>query len=391
MAIVERKNKDGSITHQVKVRDPNGNWYPSETFLDPLAALTHEVELKKKRRSGVVMITQDAKNTTFNEFWEVWSQENRSDCSEGWKKSQDQMHRDYVSPAIGRLLLSKIEPKHILHALNRVRKMGRAESTVLLVYNLIQRVFGDVVGFYRMLPESPVMPKHHRPRVKETESQFLEPVDAWKLLEATRGHWAGPAVWLETLAGLRTEATVALIWSDIRWDLAQAIVRRAFKQKIRKIESFPKGKRPELVPLVQPLLEYLRELYERAVDKTGFVCQGPRGGMLKPETYGPNLKALCRQAGVPEVSAHILRHSCGELFTGVGATQEDLRRLLHHKDVKTTARYTHRTDERLMAIASRVERPKLRVVGEQESSRELFPQGSESAYAAPNDEVRDAL
>ncbi len=76
--------------------------------------------------------------------------------------------------------------------------------------------------------------------------------------------------------------------------------------------------------------------------------------MLSYETYLRALRRACQEAGVPEVTPHELRHSCAELYVQAGATAEDIRRLLNQSSLTATARYMHRTDERLNLIASRL-------------------------------------
>ena len=401
MAIIERKKSNGSFTYQVKVRDPQGDWYPSKSFSDRLEAQEHELNLKKMNRAGEVLCSSDAKETSVSEYWEVWSAENRSKSSVSWVSSQNQMWRDYIEPVIGNVMMAKVKPPHILKILNRMRDGSqmrdgkpRSEATCLLVYATLQKMFGDAVGFYEMLAKSPVLPKHHRPAVSKKLSRFLEPKDAWTLLDGARPDPVlGPPVWLELLAGLRREATLALMWPDISWDTSQAVIRRAFKTNgQRVIVDFPKGKDWEYVPMPRPLLDYLFEVYQ-GVDPHGFVCRGPNGGMLKPETYAPRLKALCRRIGLPEwVSPHKLRHSASEIYVSEGASQVDVQRLLNHKDASTTARYMHRTDERLRAIAGRISRPDLRVVGGgNKDVPENVPSGEQLVVRGTRDEAGHAI
>ncbi len=67
------------------------------------------------------------------------------------------------------------------------------------------------------------------------------------------------------------------------------------------------------------------------------------------------LKKYCVEVGVTPITLHELRHSYTELWIANGATVEDSRRLLHHKSSATTARYIHRTDDRLRAIAEGID------------------------------------
>jgi site-specific recombinase XerD len=74
--------------------------------------------------------------------------------------------------------------------------------------------------------------------------------------------------------------------------------------------------------------------------------------MLSYQTLYKGLKALCRTAGLPEVSPHELRHSCTELWVHNGASKEDCGRQLNQSNASTTERYMHRTTDRLEAIGA---------------------------------------
>lgn len=85
-----------------------------------------------------------------------------------------------------------------------------------------------------------------------------------------------------------------------------------------------------------------------------FVVLNQKGGFLAYANYLLGLRRLCDEAGVRRVTPHELRHSCTELYVQAGASAEDIRRLLNQSSLTATARYMHRTDERLSGIAERV-------------------------------------
>lgn len=363
MAIEERINKDGSRSFRSRVKDRVGKFYQSSWKRNRDEAMGEEAEQLAKKRVGEqsLDLSNEGSRYTVDEFWGVYQVENRVAVSEGWKISQDQMWRDYCSPIIGKRRLSEVGIPEIGRILTRMAELGRGPQLRKHVYGLLNQVFDSAVNYYGMIKTNPVSAKYHGVKVPETESAFLRPEQSWRLLEVAVDE---PAVWIELLAGLRTEATVALTWPNVLWDLNQFYICRAWKHKIRRIEEFTKGRKPEYVPMTPVLKDYLWERYLRVpeVDRTGLVCLSPRGKQLTPETLLPRLKGLCRKARLPEVSPHKLRHSCTELFVSEGASQEDLRRLLNHKRGTTTIRYMHRTDDRLQAIAARIQKPDLKLV-----------------------------
>jgi hypothetical protein len=179
MAIVKRTKVDGSSSFQVRVKDPEGKWFEASTYDNKEDALHEELRLLSLKKKGSRAASEDAKKITLNEYWAVWSKENRTEVSEGWKISQDQMYRDYVKPILGDLIMIKIGPPEIGRVLNRAKEKGRSTKTRSLIYTLMRKMFNDAVEYYDMLDRCPVRSKLHRPKITERKRNFLLPVQAW--------------------------------------------------------------------------------------------------------------------------------------------------------------------------------------------------------------------
>jgi integrase len=217
-------------------------------------------------------------------------------------------------------------------------------------------MLGDAVEFYEFMELNPVK-KRFRPKIRREEREFLTPTESWRLLEVSRHHPHGAAVWVSLLAGLRPGEVQALRWSAIDFDRSQILIRASFNKKLRMIQDHPKQGDWGRAPIPRALQEFLRE---RSAGKKpeDFVAENFIGGMLNYETFASRtLPALCKEAGIKRITPHELRHSCTELYVEAGASAEDLRRLLNHKSLTATLRYIHRTDERLMSVADRVGNP----------------------------------
>jgi integrase len=387
MAIVKRKTKAGIVRYQVRVEDRNGKWFPSVTFDSLTDAKAEDARLCALRDQGKEVQVDDARKVTVFDFWEVWSEENRTDVSDGWKISQNQMFRDYVRPVLGEMKMIEVDAPAIGKVMNRAKKMGKSDQTREHIYTLLRRMFGDAVEYYEMLSVNPVKPKFHRPKVKQKERNFLLPAQSMQLIEYSRNHYLGPAVWLSILAGLRVSEVQGLVGQNVQFELGQILICRAYNNKTRSMQNYPKQQDWAYVPLPPMLREYLLTL---DFGPDAFVAPGPDGiGMLSYNTYLPALARLCQRAGVPAITPHELRHSATEVYVQAGATEEDLRRLLNHASAVSTRRYIHRTNSRLVQIAGNIS-PALRVIEGGAVSPLASPAGSRTASVSPKGGVSNA-
>ncbi|MCM0604706.1 MAG: site-specific integrase [Xanthomonadaceae bacterium] len=357
MAITTKHNAKG-VRYTVRVRDPLGAWYQAQTFDRKIDAEKRELELIQRRMTGSNSMPLELRQMPLSTYWEKWKVECRTRVSMGWKQSQDTTARKYILPYLGEKRLTEIRSPDIGVLLHTLERKGLSEQSSLHVYNLLHKMFEDAVEFYELIELNPVR-KRFRPKVFRTEREFLNPNEAWKLLEVARTHPKGAAVWISILSGLRPGEVQALRWSSIDFDRNQILIRATYNKKTRTVQDHPKQKDWGRAPMPNPLVEFLREKsHGKKLDE--FVVQGQTGNMLIYDKFVTHeLPRLCRLAGVKRVTPHELRHTCTELYVQAGASAEDLRRLLNHKSLSATLRYIHRTDEQLQSIAEKVlQKPK---------------------------------
>lgn len=190
-----------------------------------------------------------------------------------------------------------------------------------------------------------------RPRRKAR----LPRVPRWDVVEKLLGECARPRdralLALMAYGGLRRSEIVALDVSDYVPEFG-----------LRRVRS--KGGHETAVPLPEVaraiLSAYLAmERSSAAASEPLFVVRyRTRGGewverRMSDHRVWKIVKALGRQAGIPQLHPHAFRHSCGvELLRRTGGNLRAVQEHLRHSDIQTTTVYTRLTQPELQKVVS---------------------------------------
>ncbi len=121
-----------------------------------------------------------------------------------------------------------------------------------------------------------------------------------------------------------------------------------------------KGNKDRMVKLSPQLLIVLRDYWRE--------CRPVAGGWLFPQTRDPGramdpatadriVARAARRAGITRrVSPHTLRHCYATHLLEAGTDLRSIQMLLGHANLKTTARYTHVSDQHLRSVVSPLDR-----------------------------------
>ncbi|KAB7787906.1 tyrosine recombinase XerC [Bifidobacterium cebidarum] len=121
----------------------------------------------------------------------------------------------------------------------------------------------------------------------------------------------------------------------------------------RTIKVTGKGNKQRVVPFGIPAMKALRTWLEHGrpkllnLNSADALFLGARGGRLNQRVAREVVHKAAREAGVPDISPHALRHSAATHMLDGGADLREVQELLGHASLKTTQRYTHVSIEQL--------------------------------------------
>ncbi|MFF8905975.1 tyrosine-type recombinase/integrase [Streptomyces olivaceoviridis] len=211
------------------------------------------------------------------------------------------------------------------------------------------------------------------PTVDRKEVRPLDAGEAKALLKTARSHRLY-ALWLLLVStGLRRGEVLGLTWSDVDLNAGTLRVRRNV-QRIRRelIFGTPKTMRSvRTVSLPRRCVQALTQ--HRATQDRERKIAGPKwkpaegqpaglifttstGRVIDPRGLNRMLTILCRDARVPRVRVHDLRHTCASLLLAQGVDARTIMETLGHSTITMTLdTYAHVMGTTLRAAADRMD------------------------------------
>ena len=192
-----------------------------------------------------------------------------------------------------------------------------------------------------------------RPRLKKSEifePQVWSPVDLAHFLDFTRND-SLQALWnVLALTGMRRGEALALKWSDIAGDYKHVAIKRGMTRAGGTVYiSAPKSRQARSIDLLPETATALRR-HKRADNRKGpkkvtgstFVFRQANGDMLSPSGVTARFLRLSKQADLPRIRLHDLRHTHATHMLEAGANFKAVQERLGHSDpIVTINSYVH--------------------------------------------------
>ncbi|HEY6541612.1 MAG TPA: tyrosine-type recombinase/integrase [Ktedonobacteraceae bacterium] len=207
------------------------------------------------------------------------------------------------------------------------------------------------------------------PHIERYEGQILTVEQARKLLEVARGSRYDVLLLVAVTTGMRRGELVALRWVDVDLEYGMLQVRHTVSRApgMGCVEGEPKtkaGRRKILLSSV--VMEALKEQKVRqeqvrikAGDRwreRGLIFSNKYGGFLNPDYVWRWFKKLLRQANLPDVRFHDLRHGAATVLLAAKVDLKVVSELLGHSSVAITADiYAHVLPEMQQEVVKKMD------------------------------------
>lgn len=326
MAHKIRGKKEGSISQR-----PNGSWraqvYISGKRLSFSSKSKQEclVWLRSKQSQIDKGLTYDSSRITLSEYVTGWLSSVKASLRYTTWSQYKSMTELYILPGIGMLKLGDLKPDHIQRLYDQLLERGIGRYALLKTHTVLRSALSRAIktGVLSRNPAGSII----LPKEPANEMQILDESQVNRLLVSANGRRFEALYHLAVATGMREMEILGLKWTDLDWvRQTLKVERQLLRPHGQGIEfSSPKtrfGKRT--IKLGSKTMEALRQHDQRQQQdrvkaggqwvEHGLIFTNHTGGPLECRNLLRDYKQLLKDAGLPPIRFHDLRHTAASIM-----------------------------------------------------------------------------
>jgi integrase len=345
------KRKDGLFQGMYTTHTPDG---PKRKYVYGRKYKHVQKKLAEAMGDASKGILYDDENQTVAQYMERWLEDSaRGDLGHRAYHNYKLQIRQHISPAFGRLKLSRLTAAHIQSLYAAKLRDDLKPSSVRYIHAVLHRGLEQAVRF-NLIPFNPAA-RVDPPKIRQEEITPLDAEQARRFLHAARGDRFEALYVLSLTTGLRMGEALGLRWSDIDLDAGTLRVSRQV-QRMREggglVFSEPKNASRRTLELPQRAVEALRSHRKKQAEEklratgygdSGLVFATGKGTPIDAQNIiNRFFKPLLKRAELPDIRWHDLRHTYATLLLARGTHPTYVQKSLGHASVQLTLdRYSH--------------------------------------------------
>jgi integrase len=364
----KRANNEGTI-----YKLPSGSWCAqlslegrrmSKTFRTQKEALEWNRLMRGQIDDG---LTYSSAQMTLGEYMSNWLTNTQSSKRPRTWEQCRQVVQKHILPSLGPIRMKNLHQEHIQAFYNRLLEQDTGIYTIRKIHDILHSAFEPAVnvGMLKRNPTSFV----HVPKLPDTEMTILNDSQVSQFLVSLNGHrWEALFV-LAIITGARQMELLGLKWADLDWDRRTLKITRQLNRPDGSGVSFsaPKtrhGKRT--IPLGVKTIDILRKHYQlqqaerqaaaEAWQEHDLIFTTSNGTPIHPRNLLRDFKILLRNAGLPAIRFHDLRHTAASLMLNDNIAPIMVSRYLGHARASITMDiYAHLIPTMQAEVADRID------------------------------------
>lgn len=283
--------------------------------------------------------------------------------------------RSNIDPYIGRMRLTSVRPLHCQKVLDTAVDRELSDQTVKKIRSVMRDMF-ECAFDYGYIASNPVKAsvRMNRRECIKRERVILSASEQRVFIKEAKKNTAYPVFAFALQTGVRIGELSALRWKDINFKKKMIYIMQTGRYLHGQfVAASPKTENSKrMIPMTKKCEEILLSLKERYNDifpteykEEGYVFLNPQGNVLRWNYIQNELTKVTKEAGLPRLTMHALRHTFATRCIEAGMRPKTLQVLLGHSSVDFTMNlYVHVTPEQKEKEVLRVEKNILCGAGE---------------------------
>jgi integrase len=343
--MAKRRSKGEGTIYQ----RPNGLWVAQITLPNGKRKVKYSKDqktarewllLKRKELSDGMVLEKDVR---LDQFLDVYYNDVAAhNLREKTLQAYEYLIRLHIKPELGNYKLSQISPA-IVQKFYSKKLETLSKRTVQFIHSVLHKAFDQALRWN--LVTRNVFDLVDAPNPKRSTMNVWMPEQARQFLKHVETDRLYPLYALAIASGMREGELLGLYWEDVDFVKSEISVQRAVQYLIGKglVITEPKTQHSRRsIVVARFAMDALRNHFDQAELKTGLVFVTSRHTPFNPRNIVRHFKLKSKEAGLPEIRFHDLRHTAATLMLSGGIHPKVVQEMLGHSQISLTLdTYSH--------------------------------------------------
>lgn len=284
---------------------------------------------------------------SLQKYMEIWLDAMKSQIRPNTWSQYAQISRQHIFPILGSLQLNDLEPHHVQTFYSKKFEDGVGQSTRGMIHSVLHRAMNVALdwGFIRRNPVTSIK----KPKQDKREMQFLTSEEAFRFLNVAKKNRYAALYYLAIATGMRQGEILGLKWGDLDFQSGRLQIQRQLQRVRGQALLFTQPKSASsrrIVLLGSKTLDRLRDhlknqKMERLFagekwEENELIFPSSKGTPLDTSSLFRNFKVLLKEANLPNIRFHDLRHTAATLMFQQGVHPKIVQERLGHSSIGIT-------------------------------------------------------
>lgn len=305
-----------------------------------------------------------------NEWLKTYCEPKLTPCTyDGYNNNVEK----HINPALGKILLQKLQPIQVQKFYNELYEKGRlnskgglSPSSIRYIHATLRKALNHAVKMQYIIRN--VCEVAELPKIKKHESKFLTKSQVNEMLTALYDTDVYLPVLLAIGLGLRRGELLGLQWKDFDFNKNFVSIKRTLLPKYNGDEIFSECKTDKshrILAVPENIMVYLKQAKKKQLENKLFfstdyidydlVYCNPNGKPVSPHAFNHRFSKALKDKELEHIRVHDLRHTNASLMLKKGVSMKVASERLGHTTIGITMDlYSHIDEELQQDAASKI-------------------------------------